>query len=96
VLCGRFAGYYLSFCLDGEPIAFCNTHSRPQYERMRQAMVEGKNAEEAMEIAEAGDEDSEGDAREPTVERELNDYEKQRQENLARIAEARKMLLGGK
>ena len=57
-------------------------------------MTEGKDAEEAMEIA-AGEGESDGEA-EPTPERELNEYEMQRQSNLARIAEARKALLGGK
>jgi len=96
VLCGRFAGYHLTFSLDGEPLAFCNVHSRPQYSRVRQAMAEGKDAEEAMEIAAAGGEDSEGEGAKGTPVQELNDYEKQRQENLKRIAEARKELLGGK
>jgi hypothetical protein len=65
---------------------------------MRQAMSEGKDAEEAMEIAAAGGDgdESEGEDGHPTPERELNDYEKQRQENLERIAKARKALLGGK
>ncbi|KAH7622005.1 putative Protein Jade-1 [Nannochloris sp. 'desiccata'] len=95
VLCGRFAGYQLTFSLDGEPLAFCNVHSRPQYSRVRQAMAEGKDAEEAMEIAAAVGEASEEEGTKGTPERELNEYEKQRQENLERIAKARKALLGG-
>jgi hypothetical protein len=61
---------------------------------MRQAMSEGKNAEEAMAIAAAGEEEDEGAV--ATPDRELNEYERQRAENLERIAEARKALLGGK
>jgi hypothetical protein len=59
-------------------------------------MAEGKNAEEAMEIAAAGGEDSGEEEAKGAPVRELNEYEKQRQENLKRIAEARKALLGGK
>lgn len=58
-------------------------------------MAEGKDAEEAMEIAAAVGEASEEEGTKGTPERELNEYEKQRQENLERIAKARKALLGG-
>lgn len=85
VLCGRHAGHVVTFRNNGDPVAFCATHSSKNFMRMREALLEGK------EIASQGEtrEDSEGPLAEPA---EQVDYERQREENVKRIEAAKKAI----
>lgn len=44
VLCGRAAGQQLTFrATDGEPLAFCELHSRPAFDKMVRAVVAARH-----------------------------------------------------
>jgi len=70
---------------DGEPLAFCSVHSRPQFKAARFAILRG------LKQGEGGQHDAA--IEELTVEpAELVEYELQRQSNLKRIEEAKKAI----
>lgn len=89
----------MTFNTNADPLAFCAIHSRPQYTAVRQEMIHGMDFDEAVEAAAknggVGGEDEEGgDDGAPAEVGELVEYELERQQNLARIAEARRALFG--
>ncbi|GAB4818775.1 hypothetical protein N2152v2_005821 [Parachlorella kessleri] len=91
VMCARAAGQVLTFReMDGEPLAFCSVHSAGRYERSRDAICEGRQAEQAPDGSKADGEEQEGaaamqDVREAGAgEEPVSEYELQRQRNIER------------
>ncbi len=93
VLCGVMGGQVATFRCDGEPLPFCTQHSGSRYEAAREAMVEGREPQQAQQ----GDEEEEGGAAaacdvDPS---KLSAYELERRMNVERNERMLKAIRNG-